>query len=325
MLKKITPLLIQAPLAGVSCAPFRLLAWEYGKPDYSCTEMISSKTLIYSPKTSHRRFVYKDPHEGPVCFQLSSNVPEELGLSTKIVTDYGADAIDLNCGCPVRKIRSKGAGSHLLSEPSKIYALIRAMKNNTDKPVSIKIRVDARSQDRFNEDIAKAVADAGADLLTVHGRHWTEGYDVDCSYQDIQFFVENLSIPVIGNGDVACSRSLQRMLNTGCAGAMIGRAAVGQPWLVAQLRAELAGEIYTPPSSDKIGQMFIQHLVGLCGLLSCEKFAILQARTFAKYYARNLPDKAGFCEAFNRCEDLKIAEAIIHHYFSNDFTGPEAR
>lgn len=302
--------LVQGPLAGVSCAPFRALAWEYSEPAFCYTEMISCKTLLYSP-TSHRRYVYKDPSEGPLCFQLSANDPQELAEGTKIVTDYGADLIDLNCGCPVKKIRSKGAGSHLLSEASKMYALIRAMKNNTDKPVSVKIRVDARSDDRFNEDIAKAVADAEADFITVHGRHWTEGYDVNCSYHDIRFFVESLNIPVIGNGDVACTHSLQLMLDTGCAGAMIGRAGVGQPWLIAQL----TDPSYTPPTHEEIGQIFLRHLQGLTELLRSEKFAILQMRAMAKYYARTLPAKNEFCEALNHCEDLGSATKIVLSFF----------
>lgn len=302
---------IQGPLAGVSCAPFRALIWKHSQPAFCTTEMISCKTLIHQQASSHRRFVYKDPQEGPLCFQLSSRVPEELGLATRMATDYGADLIDLNCGCPVKKIRSKGAGSHLLSDPSKIYQLIRAMKNNTDKPVSIKIRVDARSDDRFNEDIAKAVMDAEADFITVHGRHWTEGYDLSCSYQDIQFFVENLSIPVVGNGDIACLASLQTMLKTGCAGAMIGRAGVGQPWLIQQLERELQGLPYSPPSLQEVAQMFIEHLEGLSALLSSEKFALIQARTFLKYYLRGLPDRAALLEAFQECQGLNDAKYLI--------------
>ncbi|MFI4955173.1 MAG: tRNA-dihydrouridine synthase [Gammaproteobacteria bacterium] len=105
--------LIQGPLAGISCAPFRKLTWRYSQPAFSCTEMISCKTLIHLPLSSQQRFVKKDPAEGPVCFQLAGSNPEEVAAATKIVTDYGADLIDLNCGCPVKKIRSKGAGSSL--------------------------------------------------------------------------------------------------------------------------------------------------------------------------------------------------------------------
>jgi len=312
--------LVQGPLAGVSCAPFRALAWQHSKPAFSYTEMISCKTLIHQSKSSHIRFVQKDPHEGHVCFQLSAKDPKELGLGAKIVTDYGADLIDLNCGCPVKKIRSKGAGSHLLSEPTKLYQLIRAMKENTDRPVSIKIRVDARSDDCFNEDIVKAVSDAGADFITVHGRHWTEGYDVSCSYDDIRFFVESLKIPVIGNGDIADIDSLKQMLQTGCTGAMIGRAGVGQPWLIAQLRSELQDTPFVKPSNQEIGEMFFTHVKGLSELLQTEKFAIIQARKFAKYYARMMPQKLQFLDAMTHCDNLSQLTELIGAYF-NDCAG----
>lgn len=313
--KQYSHFLVQGPLAGVSCAPFRALTFAHSRPAFSYTEMISCKTLIYQSKSSHIRFVKKDPQEGDVCFQLSAKDPKELAQGVKIVTDYGADLIDLNCGCPVKKIRSKGAGSHLLSEPGKLYQLIRAMKESTDRPVSVKIRVDARSDDRFNADIAKAIADAEADFVTVHGRHWTEGYDVACSYEDIRFFVEALTIPVIGNGDIACIDSLQKMLQTGCAGAMIGRSGVGQPWLIAQLTAAIDNKPFQMPSAEAIGKMFILHVSGLVALLQSETFAIIQARKFAKYYARTLTRKQDFIDSLNRCHSLITLEALCAEFF----------
>ncbi|HYF97847.1 MAG TPA: tRNA-dihydrouridine synthase family protein, partial [Coxiellaceae bacterium] len=231
--------IIQGPLAGVSCAPFRLLTWRYSEPAFTCTEMISCKTLLHQSKELQKRFIYKDPAEGPVCFQLSANNPLELAQAVSLVIDQGADLIDLNCGCPVKKIRSKGAGSSLLMDPRKLYQLIRAMKDNTSVPVSIKIRVEGKSTDNFNAEIAQVVADAGADFLVVHGRHWTEHYETPCNHEQIQFFVENLKIPVIGNGDIADLESLQKMFATGCSGVMIGRAGVGQPWLIRQLIHEM--------------------------------------------------------------------------------------
>ena len=153
---------IQGPLAGISCAPFRRLIWEYSKPNFSYTEMISCKTILYQPK-AHRRFFTKDPAEGPVGFQLSGSDPQELSQAVKIVTDYGADLIDLNCGCPVNKIRSRGAGSALLKNPQLIFALISAMKNSTDLPVSVKIRVDGTSLDQYNNDLIHALNDSGVE------------------------------------------------------------------------------------------------------------------------------------------------------------------
>ena len=307
--------IIQGPLAGISCAPFRLLTWRYGKPAYSCTEMISCKTLLHQPKLALQRFVVKDPGEGPVCFQLSANNPAELAEATKRVTDYGADLIDLNCGCPVKKIRSKGAGSSLLTDTAKLYQLISAMKQNTHVPVSIKIRVEGDSDQKFNREVARVVSDAGADFLVVHGRHWTEHYETPCRHDHIQFFVEELKIPVIGNGDIADLASLKQMLATGCAGVMIARAGVGQPWLIQKLMAAMNQEKFVMPSLEEIGAIFIEHVELLVRLLGGEKFAILQARKFAKYYARSLSDSAAFCLAVNTRDNLQDLKAICIEYF----------
>ena len=239
--------LIQGPLAGVSARPFRELVWQYSDPAYTCTEMISCKTILHDKNFVNQRFINKSPVEKVLCVQLSANDPQELGEATKIVTDMGADMIDLNCGCPKKKIRSKNAGSKLLSEPQKLYHSIKAMKDNTHVPVSIKIRVDSSSSDAFNQEIIQVVKDSGVDLLIVHGRHWTEQYETPCNYDEIAFFVKQLNIPVIGNGDVASPETLSKMLATGCDGAMIARAGVGQPWLIKQLVASLNKESFTKP------------------------------------------------------------------------------
>ncbi len=307
--------IIQGPLAGVSCAPFRALIWKYSQPAYACTEMISCSTLNHYPLRAQQRFVQKDPTEGPVCFQLATSNPAELAEATRRVTDYGADLIDLNCGCPVKKIRSKGAGSSLLLDGPRLFRLISAMKENTDRPVSVKIRVEGGSDDKFNQDVATVVSDAGVDFLVVHGRHWTEHYETPCHYEDIQFFVEALKIPVIGNGDIADVTSLKKMLATGCAGVMIGRAGVGQPWLIAKLMAEMQQAPFVIPTQAEIGLLFVEHIEKLAILLQSEKFAVLQGRRFAKYYARGLLQRTAFCEAMNVCETLSGFVAICAEYF----------
>lgn len=307
--------LIQGPLAGVSCAPFRRLTWEHSQPAFSCTEMISCKTLLHQ-SGAKQRFVKKDPGEGPVCFQLSGHDAGELAEAVKQVTDYGADLIDLNCGCPVKKIRSRGCGSRLLGKPSQLYQLIKTMKDHTHVPVSIKIRIDGGSTDRNNQDIANAVEDAGADFLVVHGRHWTEHYETPCNYDQIQFFVETLSIPVIGNGDVTCVETLKKMFATGCAGVMIGRAGVGQPWLIGKLIAQMQNKHFNEPSQSEIGRLFVAHIQALADLLGSEKFAVIQARKFAKYYARRLANRAEFCHSINQCQKLNQLESTCMRFFS---------
>jgi len=303
--------IIQGPLAGFSSAPFRELTWRYGKPAFSCTEMISAKTLINKPLFAQRRFLAKDPNEGPVCFQLSGNDEGELSKAVKIATDYGADLIDLNCGCPVKKIRKKGTGSGLLSTPLKIFALIAAMKNSTHVPVSVKIRVDGGSSDNFNAEIATMLNDSGVDFVTVHGRHWTEHYETQCNYDEIKFFVENLNMPVIGNGDIASVSTLENMFATGCAGVMIARAGVGQPWLIQELITKYSNQKFIKPSLEEISGIFLEHVEKLALLLQSEKHAIIQSRKFAKYYARDLAKRAELCNKVNVCESFVELKKVV--------------
>lgn len=306
--------LIQGPLAGYSNAPFRLLTWQYGMPAFTCTEMISSKALINQPKRSFERYVNKGIGEGPVCFQLSGNDPKELAQAAKLVTDYGADLIDLNCGCPVKKIRRKGMGSSLLENPSHLFDLITALKNNTSLPVSIKIRVEGH-QDQTNKNIVKVIQDAGADFVIVHGRHWSENYDTSCRYDQIEYFVQELKIPVIGNGDIACPASLKKMFATKCAGVMIARAGVGQPWLIAQLAAMLRNNDFIVPTLRDIGEIFLRHVNNLSQLFDNEKFTIVQARKLVKYYARGISNKVDLVNAVNGCNSLASLEKISQRYF----------
>lgn len=313
--KIFTSNIIQGPLAGISCAPFRLLTWKYSQPAFSCTEMISCKTIINQPTKAITRFIFKDPQEGPVSFQLSGNNPQELAEATKIVTDQGADLIDLNCGCPVSKIRSKGAGSSLLTNAAKLYELIYAMKRSTSLPVSIKIRVQGESKEKFNQEIVQVIQDAGVDFLVVHGRHWTEHYETPCRLDEIRFFVEALKIPVIGNGDINCVESLKKMFAIGCAGVMIARAGVGQPWLIRKLICEMNNIEFSIPNNKLVGKIFIDHINQLMRLLQNEKFAILQARKFAKYYARTIQYKKEFCAEMNNCVSFNDLYKLCEVYF----------
>ena len=305
--------LIQGPLAGISCAPFRRLTWRYSRPAFSCTEMISCKTIIHQPAQAAQRYIQKDMAEGPVSFQLSGTDPIELAEAVKRVTQFGADLIDLNCGCPVKKIRSRGAGSRLLSNPTLLHQLIRAMKENTHVPVSVKIRVDG-GDDHFNHEVAQAVSDAGADFLIVHGRHWTQHYETPCRHDAIKFFVDTMTIPVIGNGDIACVETLHEMLATGCAGVMIGRAGVGQPWLMAKLMAKMQGLPFALPANQEIAAMLLEHVHALTELLGNETFAMLQARKFAKYYVRHLQQRAEFHHAVNECITLEALTEVCQTY-----------
>lgn len=304
--------IVQAPLAGYSCAPFRAITWRYGRPGFCATEMISAKHLVQSG-SRQQRYLGKDPEEGILCYQFSANDPDTLGKATALVSEsYGADMIDLNCGCPVGKIRSKGTGSRLLAEPEKIHQLTKAMRQNTDGAVSVKIRISGKIGDHDDFAVIDAAQSAGVDFITVHGRHWTERYDVPCDFSSIKKIVDYAEVPIFANGDVEDRASLQAILNeTNCAGVMIGRASVGQPWLF----AALTDENFIAPKPKEIADIFLEHIDGLIQLQD-EKLAILQSRRLAKYYGRSLENRKEFTIAMQNASSRQEAEQLILQYFT---------
>ena len=306
--------LIQAPLAGYSCAPFRVLAEQWGKPDFCYTEMLSAHH-IFSGARQKQRYQYKSPEEGKLCVQLAGDEAHILAYAAQQAVSWGADFIDLNCGCPQPKIRKKNFGSRLLSDSQHLYDLVTALKAAVNVPVLVKIRVDTESGDRYNQEVAQAIEAAGANALTVHGRHWTHDYDIPVSYRDIAVIKETVKIPVIGNGDITDTASAKKMFTeTGCDAVMIARASVGQPWLFEQIHQELQGNVFIPPTLAEIGAIFLSHVRGLIALEN-EKSALLQSRSLGKYYARSYFDRIPFLQAMGQVKTYNDLTHIIENYF----------
>jgi tRNA-dihydrouridine synthase B len=308
---KLASNLVQAPLAGYSCAPFRLLAHRYGAPGFCCSEMISAQDLVQR-KHKPRRLLWRDPQEGLLCYQLAGRHAEYLAGAAAIVSEAGADIIDLNCGCPVNKIRKKGLGSKLLADPEHLYALLVAIKQNTDAVVSVKLRIAGQWGDHDDLAVLDAVQSAGVGFVTVHGRHWRERYDVPCDNAAIARIVKAAKVPVLANGDVDDHASMQALFaQTGCAGVMIARASVGRPWLFRQLALGVA---CAPPTAE-IGALFIEHLTRLAALEN-EHLAVLQARKLAKYYARGRAGQAAWLTYVQKQTSLPELVVLIRDYFS---------
>lgn len=297
--------LIQGPLAGYSCAPFRKLFYQYTPPAYCVTEMISAHDLVHN-KNFSSRYLWRDPVEKFLCYQLSGNCANTLRTAAQIVTDLGADIIDLNCGCPKPKIRKKQCGSYLLNQPDHIGELIMAMKSATTAPITVKIRVDGDSRETQHLAVAKAAAQAGADALIVHGRHWTEDYQTPCHLDQIKEITSSVTIPVIGNGDVRDIHSLKHMFATGCAGVMIARAGTGRPWIFQQLLQEISANPYLPPAFPELIQLFWNHTTGLAQLNN-EHTALLESRKLLHYYFHDYfsPEKLQEFYILNNLNDLK--------------------
>lgn len=302
--------LVQGPLAGYSCAPFRVMTARYGKAGFAATEMISAHDLAHNPKTKNR-YLWRDPEEALVCYQLSGQSPEFLARAVERVNAAGADLIDLNCGCPVNKIRSKACGSKLLATPERIYELIKTIKANTNAAVSCKIRIGEPLFDSDDLAVALAVQAAGADFIIVHGRHWTERYDVAARFEPIARIKQALSIPVFANGDVNSAEMAEKvMAETGCDGIMIARAGAGNPWLFEEIRAGVMGEAFVPPSREMIVNVFLEHVQRLADLQD-EKLAVLQSRKLAKYYFKPFEDAGMLVEKIQTITTLSALHVFL--------------
>jgi tRNA-dihydrouridine synthase B len=299
--------LIQAPLAGISCAPFRALFSLYTKPAYAATEMISAHSMLKHERL-RKRYLARSDKEGRWCIQLSGNNPELMHQATEISAGYQPDVIDLNCGCPKLKIRTKGCGSALMESPQTLQAVVRAMRQATTLPLTVKMRVAGHTQDTRYLEVASLIEQAGADAIIVHGRHHTEDYDVAAHYDQIRQVVRRVSIPVIANGDVHDRLSMQRCFDeTEADAVMIGRASIGRPWLF----QDLLGETTRPLVSEKL-QVFRQHIHQLACLEESENIALLQARRFLKWYFPSLDvTQLAHCYAVDDLDALHVALAAF--------------
>ena len=306
--------LIQAPLAGYSSLPFRLLSWRWGRPGLLATEMISAGALLQG-SPSQERYLARSPEEGPVLYQIWGADPDAVGIAARIVTERGADAVDLNCGCPVRKVRAAGAGSKLMEKPALVARLAAAMRKNTALPVSFKIRAGSGPGNFNAVEIARIAEAEGADWITVHGRHAGEAYGTPCRYGEIARVVRAVSIPVVGNGDVRDGATARRMFaEAGVRGVMVGRGCLGAPWVFARIKAECAGEVFPPPSLAEIGGVLLDHHDLLARLLDAER-AIRHCRKLGSFYSRAFAGAREFRNRLNFCHTRDGLKALIGEYF----------
>ena len=248
-----------APMAGFTDSAFRALAARLGAT-YTVTEMVSAKATVYGDEKTLRLAAIA-PDEPATALQLFGHEPEDMAVAVaRLLTEAEAAgrmpaAVDINMGCPVRKIVTSGDGSALMRDPALCGALVAAAKDAADAwgvPVTAKMRAGWESTNKNAVAVAKEVAAAGAAAVTVHGRTREEMYRPGIDYTVIAAVRDALpgSIPVIGNGDIASPADARRMLSkTSCDGIMIGRAALGNPWLFAAIRADAAGEPFTPPTA----------------------------------------------------------------------------
>jgi len=222
--------LVLAPLAGYTDLPFRLFCRRLGAA-LCVTEMVSCHGLVYGqPKTL--RLLATTPEERPVAVQLFGSDPEVMGRAAALVSEHPFDLVDINMGCPVRKVVKRGAGAALMRDPERAAAVIAAVVRNSRLPVTVKMRTGWTHKEKNAVELARRAEELGVAAVTVHGRTWSDGFSGPVDLDTIRAVKEAVSIPVIGNGDVRSRRDAETMTAaTGCDLVMVGRAALDRPWL----------------------------------------------------------------------------------------------
>ena len=279
-----------APMAGISNPAYMKIVEGMGC-GYSITELISSEAIVRNNKKTFEMFNGYDKLSMPVALQLFGSNPDTLAKAAKVVEDYGFKIVDLNFGCPVPKVAVRSeAGSALLKYPEKIKEIVEKVVASVNIPVTVKIRSGWDLNSINAVEIAKICESAGAKAISIHARTRSQGYTGKADWNIIKEVKENVKIPVIGNGDVVDIYSAKEMLSTtGCDLVMIGRAALGNPWIFKEVNAYLEDGIILdkPTYVDKI-DMALEHLNNLYELKN-EKTAVLEIRNHIAWYLRNVP------------------------------------
>lgn len=294
MLKPITlgtlsvfPPVFVAPMAGYTDVVFREILREHGAP-FCYTEMVSAKGLIYAQQETEV-LLHHPPSDSPLALQLFGEEPGDLARACEIVrvSGYIFDAIDINMGCPARKITSQGAGGALLRDPERAFDIVRAVRETSSLPVTVKTRLGWDNVLRAVE-FCEGLQDAGANMIALHGRTVEQGYNGVADWDTIEEVAKTLTIPVVGNGDIhSVDRARDLLLTSNCAGIMVGRALLGNPFFFDQLYDVLQGLEPRKISASERVEAAIAHLYR-SKMIYGERRTVLEMRKHLVFYVRGL-------------------------------------
>lgn len=307
--------LFVAPMAGVSEPPFRRLCRAFGA-DVVLSEFLSSEGLRRGVKSVHDGAYFTEP-ERPIGIQLFGADPKAMAEAAALVTDhYQPDFIDINFGCPVKKVVRGNGGSGCLRDLDLVQRIIRAVKSATWLPVTVKIRSGWDESSRDPVGIALRCQDAGAQVLTLHPRTRTQMYSGSARWEEIAAVVDALDIPVIGNGDVKEAADVVRMQRqTGCAGVMIARGSFGNPWIFQQARDLLEGRQPRPdPIPAERIAVALEHARLQRAIQGDSRRTAIEFRKHLCWYVRGLPGAAELRRELQQIESMEDIEAVFNRY-----------
>lgn len=307
---KIASPVLMAPIAGMTDRPFRRLVMEHGA-GLCVTELLSANAIV---RDSQKTFeMFPAPGEpGPVAVQVFGAEPGLMRDACAIVDERApCDIIDLNFGCPVKKVAKTGAGAAMLKDVDKAGRVVEAVVGAVKKPVTVKIRIGWDFHSINAVDMTVAAEHAGASAVIIHGRTASQGYSGKADWDVISKAAMAVKIPVIGNGDIDTPETaLWRLKESGCAMVMIGRGALGRPWIFRQVNEMISGEAYANPSSDEIGQLILRHLAMMVELYG-EVAGIRKMRAHFAYYTKGIKGGSRLREELNKTAQIEGVRRLI--------------
>ena len=307
--------LLVAPMAGVTDRPFRQLCKQMGA-GMAVSEMVASNSLLWGSAKTRRRA----NHEGevdPISVQIAGADPAMMAEAARYNVDEGAQIIDINMGCPAKKVCNVMAGSALLQDEPLVRRIVDAVVKSVNVPVTLKIRTGWDRSNRNAVRVAKIAEDSGVQVLAVHGRTRACGYSGEAEYDTIAAVKSAVRMPVIANGDITTPEQAEHVLAyTGADAVMIGRAAQGRPWIFREIEHYLqTGQHLPPPEVAEIHRVLVAHLHDLYGFYG-EQTGVRVARKHISWYTKGLAGSAAFRHAMNQLQTCAEQLAAVNEFFA---------